>query len=140
MSSPISIRFPDDLAARIRRRSARSNESTSGLVARLVDEGMRMEDHPGIVFRDGPAGRRAGLASGPDVWEVIVALHDFAASGPRVAVAKTAKWLGLTEAQVRTAEGYYGAYPDEIEARIAENLVAAAEARRTSSARDRLYG
>jgi hypothetical protein len=140
VSSPISIRFPDDLAAKVRRRSARSGEPTSGLVARLVDEGMRMEDHPGIVFRDGPAGRRAGLAGGPDVWEVIVALQDFAVSGPRAAVAKTAKWLSLTEAQVRTAEGYYSAYPDEIDSRIVENLVAATEARRAGSARDRLYG
>jgi len=73
-------------------------------VARLVDEGMRMEDHPGIGFRDGPTGRRAGLASGPDVWEVIVALQDFATAGAGAAVAKTAKWLGLTAAQVRTAE------------------------------------
>ena len=140
MSSPISIRFPDDLAARLRRRSARSREPTSGLVARLVDEGMRMEDHPGIVFRDGPTGRRVGLASGPDVWEVIVALQDFATAGAGAAVAKTAKWLGLTAAQVRTAEGYYAAYPDEIDARIAGNLAAGAEARRAGSVRDRLYG
>lgn len=101
---------------------------------------MRMEDHPGIVFRDGPAGRRAGLAGGPDLWEVIVVLRDFAASGPRAAVAKAAKWLGLTEGQVRTAEGYYSAYPDEIGARIAENLAAADDARRAGSTRDQLYG
>ncbi len=140
MSSPISIRFPDHLAARLRRRSARSGEPTSGLVARLVDEGMRMEDHPGIVFRDGPAGRRAGLAGGPDVWEVIVVLRDFGASGPQAAVAKTAQWLSLTGAQVRTAEGYYSAYPDEMDARIAENAIAATESRQAGSARDRLYG
>lgn len=99
MSSPISIRFADDLAARLRRRRARSGEPTSGLVARLVDEGMRMEDHPGIVFRDGPAGRRAGLAGGPDVWKVIAALSDFAVSGPSKAAAKTAKWLGPVESR-----------------------------------------
>jgi hypothetical protein len=92
------------------------------------------------VFRDGPTGRRAGLASGPDVWEVIVALQDLATAGAGEAVAKTAKWLGLTAAQVRTAEGYYAAYPDEIDARIAENLAAADEARRAGSVRDRLYG
>lgn len=27
-----------------------------------------MDEHPGIVFRSGPAGRRAGLAGGPDIW------------------------------------------------------------------------
>ncbi len=101
---------------------------------------MRMEDHPGIVFRDGPAGRRAGLAGGPDIWEVIVILQDFAVVGPRAAVAKTAKSLSLTEAQVRTAEGYYTSHPDEIDGRIADNVAAANEARRASSTRDRLYG
>jgi len=109
-------------------------------VARLVDEGMRMEDHPGIVFRDGPAGRRAGLAGGPDVWEVIVALADFAGSSPTTAVAKTARWLSLTEAQVRTAEGYYAAWPAEVDGRIAENLAAADDARRAGEVRRRLTG
>jgi hypothetical protein len=26
---------------------------------------------PDIVFRDGPAGRRPGLAQGPDIWEMV---------------------------------------------------------------------
>ncbi len=33
-----------------------------------------MEEHLGIAFRDGPSGRRAALAGGPDVWEAIVTL------------------------------------------------------------------
>jgi hypothetical protein len=37
-------------------------EAKSRTAERLIDEGLRMEDHPGIVFRDGPAGRRAALA------------------------------------------------------------------------------
>lgn len=136
----MSIRVPDELAVRLRRRVARTGEPASGLVVRLVDEGIRMEDHPGIVFRDGPAGRRAGLAGGPDVWEVIVVLKDVGSEGPAAATRKAAAWLGLAEAQVRTAEGYYGAYPEEIEARIAENVAAAGEAQRALSARARLYG
>ncbi len=35
-----------------------------------------MEEHPGIAFRDGPVGRRAALAGGPDVWEVIETLQN----------------------------------------------------------------
>ena len=140
MSTPVSVRFPEDVASRLRRRSTRTGEPASGLVVRLVDEGMRMEEHPGVVFRDGPAGRRAGLANGPDVWEAIVVLKDFGAAGPAAAVKKTARWLGLSEAQVRAAEGYYGAYPTEIDDRIAENVAAADEAQRASAARARLYG
>ncbi len=99
-----------------------------------------MEEHPGVVFRDGPAGRRAGLAGGPDIWEVIVVLQDFGAAGPAAAITRTALWLGLSEAQVRAAEGYYGAYPTEIDDRITENVAAADEAQRASATRARLYG
>ena len=71
-----------------------------------------MEEHPGVVFRDGPAGRRAGLAGGPDVWEAIVVLKDFGAAGPAAAVKKTARWLGLSEAQVRSGRGLLRRLPD----------------------------
>lgn len=35
-----------------------------------------MADHPGLVFREGPTGRRPRLAGGPDVWEVIETFLD----------------------------------------------------------------
>ncbi len=99
---------------------------------------MRMEDHPGVVFRDGPAGRRAALSGGPDVWEIVVVLADYASADTSSAIAKTARWLGLTQAQVRTAEGYYSAYAHEIDTRVAENEEAAADARSHAKARMRL--
>jgi uncharacterized protein (DUF433 family) len=79
-----------------------------------------MEDHPGIVFRDGPAGRRAALAAGPDVWEVIETLKDTGLTGEQAIVA-TAEWGNLTLAQVRTAMRYYGDFRDEVDERIALN-------------------
>lgn len=69
-----------------------------------------MEDHPGIVFRDGPAGRRAGLAGGPDVWELIAAVRASDLEGDR-ALEAAADWAGVTSAQVRTAHGYYAEFP-----------------------------
>lgn len=53
-----------------------------------------MEDHPGIHFRSGPAGRRPALVDGPDVWEVVRVLHNVEATGER-AVEEAAQWLGL---------------------------------------------
>jgi hypothetical protein len=41
--------------------------SLSSAANRLVDEALRMNEHPGIVFRAGPTGRRAALAAGPGV-------------------------------------------------------------------------
>lgn len=79
-----------------------------------------MEAHPGIVFRDGPSGRRAGLATGPDVWEVVGLLRGLSGDVEERASAAAAQ-LGLTEAQVRTTSRYYAGFTDEIDAEIAHN-------------------
>jgi len=120
MSSPLSIRFDTELLARLRRRAQASPGATvSGLAQRLVDEGLRMAEHPGVVFKDGPSGRRAALAFGPDVWEVVKVLREIDERGP-AAVAAAAEVLGLAEAKVRAAMHYYSAYPEEIDAEIAQ--------------------
>ena len=79
-----------------------------------------MEAHPGIVFRDGPSGRRSGLAAGPDVWEVIGLLRGLRGRVEE-RVAAAAAQLGLTDAQVRTTSRYYAEFTDEIDAELAHN-------------------
>lgn len=78
-----------------------------------------MAEHPGVVFKDGPSGRRAALAFGPDVWEVIKMLRELDERG-ELAVAAAAELLSLPEAKVRIALHYYAAYPDEIDTEMAE--------------------
>jgi hypothetical protein len=78
-----------------------------------------MADHADIVFKDGPTGRRAALAVGPDVWEVAKLLREIDERGPE-AVAAAAEMLAITEAQVRTAMGYYAMHRAEIDAEVAE--------------------
>lgn len=68
MSSHLSVRVGYDLFEHLEAVLQRSGESRSVVTKRLLMEGLRMEDHPGIVFRSGPGGRRAGLVGGPDVW------------------------------------------------------------------------
>ena len=41
-----------------------------------------MADHPGVVFKDGPSGRRAALAYGPDIWEIVKFLREVDERGP----------------------------------------------------------
>jgi hypothetical protein len=98
----------------------RRGEAKSRTAERLIDEGLRMEDHPGIVFKDGPAGRRAALAFGPDVWEVVKTFKEFGPAGER-AIAGAAEWGNLSHAQVNVALRYYGDFPQEVDARIAYN-------------------
>lgn len=112
---------------RLERRSELAGTNKSRLAERYVDEGTRMDEHPGIVFRGGPAGRRAALAGGPDVWELLATLKSGKARGEE-AVTATAELLDLTDHQVRIAVGYYGAFADEIDRRIALNSEDADEA------------
>src|SRR5215470_11912288 len=83
MTTPLSIRFDPVLLARLRRHAAATaGSTTSALAQRLIDEGLRMADHPGVIFKNGPSGRRAALAYGPDVWEVIKFLREVDERGP----------------------------------------------------------
>jgi len=78
-----------------------------------------MEEHPGIVFKDGPAGRRPALRVGPDVWELIKYFREIDERG-QAAIDRAMEELALSEVQIRAALDYYGAYADEIDADIAE--------------------
>jgi uncharacterized protein (DUF433 family) len=117
---PFSIRMKPETLARLDVGARRRNEAKARTAERLIDEGLRMEDHPGVVFRDGPAGRRAALAGGPDVWEVIETLKDTGLAGEQ-AVGVTAEWGALTHAQVHAAVRYYADFRDEVDERIAHN-------------------
>ncbi len=72
---------------------------------------MRVADE--IVQRDGPAGPRAALAHGPDVWEVIATYRTV---GNRIA--PTARHLGLDPSDVDAALAEYRADASEIDARL----------------------
>jgi hypothetical protein len=125
-----SARIDASVIDRLERRGASAGLNKSRLAERYIDEGIRMEDHPGIVFRDGPTGRRAGLAGGPDVWEVVAAIRASDLDGEQ-AMRAAAEWGSLTEMQVRAAVRYYAEYGPEIDRRIERNVeeADAAEAR-----------
>jgi len=91
-----SARLDADVVDRLERRGARSGLNKSRLAERYIDEGVRMDDHPGIVFRDGPIGRRAGLAAGPDVWEIIGALRSSGLEGDEANVTLTFSRIWVT--------------------------------------------
>src|SRR5438477_11567489 len=107
--APILRTLDAGVVDRLERRGVRSGLNKSRPAERYSDEGVRMDDHPGIVFRDGPTGRGAGLVAGPDVWEVIGALRSSGQEGDK-AIQATAEWSGLSVRQVRDAIGYYSEY------------------------------
>jgi uncharacterized protein (DUF433 family) len=83
----------------------------------LIDEGLRRERHPGIVFREGPAGRRAAIEGRRlDVWQVMETV--WASDGD---VEEAAAYLGLRPDQVRAAISYYTEFPGEIDDWVQRN-------------------
>ncbi len=128
MTTPLSIRITPSLLARLRQRArAMTGASAAGLAQRLIDEGLRMADHPGVIFKDGPSGRRAALAYGPDVWEVIKFLREVDERGP-AAIAAAAEVFAVDTSRISTAISYYGDYAEEIDAEIADANEASAHA------------
>jgi hypothetical protein len=138
MTTPVSVRFDDHLLARLRRRAqAMTGATVSGLAQRLIDEGLRMADHPGIVFKDGPTGRRAALGYGPDIWEIVRFLREIDERGA-AALEAAAEVMALDVSRIATAVSYYGDYSAEIDAEIEAAEQAAAEAEEAWRIRQRL--
>jgi len=124
VTSPTSIRFDESVSARLASYVDRHPGTTrSSVAARYVDEGLRMEEHPGIVFRSGPAGRRAVLLAGPDVWEVVREVRAARVAEPRLKesalLAMVEDNTGVSRAQIDAALAYWAAYPDDVDAMIA---------------------
>lgn len=127
MATPRSVRLSDDVLRRLGDLAGRRGTSVSSTIERLLDEALRREAHPGITFRDGPSGRRAGLVNGPDVDEVVRTLRAVQADGHDDALAVVARTMSMSESQVRTAVAYYADHTAEVDARIAANEQAAEE-------------
>ncbi len=126
MTAPRSVRFDEAVLSRLDKYVREHPGSSSSSVANMfIDESLRAYEHPGIVFRPGPTGRRAALAGGPDVWEVIAALNAIRDESPdldgETLVDELATVTGLSQARVSVALRYYTAYPAEIDERIARN-------------------
>lgn len=124
MAAPTSIRFDDAVTERLGAYVARHPGVTrSAAAARYVDEGLRMDEHPGILFRDGPAGRRATVVGGPDVWEVVRDVKAARAAEPDLSTTELTAMLedntGVPGHMIRTALAYWSAYPDEVDALVA---------------------
>lgn len=132
--SPTPVRFEADVAERLSSFAAgHPGLSLSAAANLLVDEGLRMAEHPGVAFRAGPTGRRAALAGGPDVWEVVRAVRSARGAEPDLTeeeiLALVAANAGVPLRAVRTALDYWATYPGEIDAEIAaaDRAEAAAE-------------
>jgi hypothetical protein len=137
MPRPTSFRLPEELLERLDSEAISAGSSATTLVASILDEGLKTRRFPGIVYRDGPTGRRAAVVGGPDVWEIIRALRQTPGKDER-RVRTLAEELGLSATQIRLAIDFYGVNPAEVDDRIAADDLAAEQLRERIDRRERL--
>ncbi|MGI8827134.1 MAG: hypothetical protein ACR2JC_16140 [Chloroflexota bacterium] len=119
-----TLRLAPDTIRRLVQLAERQGQAKTALAERYLQEGVRMAEHPGIVFRDGPSGRRPGIAGrGLDVWEVVETVDN--EGGDTMAAAE---YLSISPQAVVTAVGYYLDYKDEVDRWIQRNEEIAQEA------------
>ena len=129
LESRINARVPkrvkDDLSALARRRRVDESE----LARALLDEAIRRENHPGIVFRATPVGKEAAIEGRRlYVWQVMETV--WASDGDR---AQAAESLGVRRDQVEAAVAYCADYKDEIDELIKLNHEEAERLQRASA-------
>jgi len=110
----VSFRFDPSTLERLKQRSREAGATQAALVERYIEEGMRVDEHPGIQFREGGSGRRPRvLGTRLDVAQIIETLRQ---NGNSIEAA--AEYLDIPVEQVETAVRYYAAYRDEVDAWI----------------------
>ena len=100
--------------------------SATALLERLIIEGVDTLEHAGIVYRGAGHDRRAALAGGPDVWEVVARLRELE-GGEEQRIATLAAETEVHPRLVRTALEFAARHPAEVERRIVANERAIAE-------------
>ena len=138
-ASSTSFRLSEVAKRRLSERAEREGLSGTALLERLIIEGVDTLDHPGIVYRGPSHDRRAALAAGPDVWEIVARLRELDGN-EEDRIAALAAESDLHPRQIRTALEFAARHPDDVEARIARNEHAIAEGRRAAERRQALLG
>jgi uncharacterized protein (DUF433 family) len=117
LDARINTRIPRRMKEDLSRLSKRRHVDESDLARALLDEGLRREKYPGIVFRTTPSGREAALEGRRlYVWQVMETVR--ASDGN---VDESAEYLAVRPDQVRSALDYYAEYGPEIDQLIHEN-------------------
>src|SRR5947207_13989032 len=124
VASPSSIRSDPEALRRLTAYvAAHPGTTLSSAGNRLVDEALRSQEHPRVIFRDGPAGRRARLVGGPDVWQIVRAVQSARNAEPALGSAElvgiVSETSGVPEGLVRAAIAYWADYPAEVDALVA---------------------
>ena len=137
MAISTSFRISDTAKTRLASRAAREGMSATALLGQLIVEGIDQLDYPGIVFRGPAHDRRAALAAGPDVWEIVARLQELEGTEEQRISLLVAE-SDLHPRLVRIALDYAAEHPDEVRERIGRNRAMAEQSRRMAQQREAL--
>lgn len=137
MAASTSFRISDIARTRLASRAAGAGVTATALLDQLIVEGIDQLDYPGIIFRGPAHDRRAALAAGPDVWEVIARLQDLAGSEEQ-RIGVLAEESDLHPRLIRIALDYAAEHPGEVRERIDRNRAAAERSRTVAQQREAL--
>ena len=137
MAASTSFRISDATKARLASRAAREGMTATALLGQLIVEGIDQLDYPGIIFRGPAHDRRAALAAGPDIWEIVARLQELDGSEEQRISLLSAE-SELHPRLIRVALDYAADHVDEVRARIDRNRAMAERSRRTSEQREAL--
>lgn len=137
MAKSTSFRISDEAKRRLSEQAALEGISATALLNRLIIEGIDALEHPGIVFRGPTHARRAALAAGPDVWEIVGRLQELEGS-LQERIETLTEETDLHERSIRIAVDYAAEHADEVQAHIDLNREMAERYQRAAKARETL--
>jgi hypothetical protein len=137
MARSTSFRITEAAKRRLASRAAQEGISATALLDRLIIEGVDQLSYGGIVFRGPAHDRRAALAAGPDVWEIVSRLQELDGSEEQ-RIATLCAESDLHPRLVRIALDYAADHPDEVRERIERNRTLAEHSRRAAEQREAL--
>jgi hypothetical protein len=137
VAASTSFRISDTARTRLASRAAREGMTATALLDQLIIEGIDQLDYQGIIFRGPAHDRRAALAAGPDVWEVIARLQELEGrEEQRIAI--LAAESDLHPRLIRVALDYAAEHLEEIRERIDRNRAMTERSRRMARQREAL--
>jgi hypothetical protein len=137
VAASTSFRISETARERLASHAAREGTSATALLDQLIVEGVEQRDYPGIVFRGPAHDRRAALAGGPDVWEVVGRLQELDGAEEQ-RILHLAEESGLHRRLIRLALDYAAEHSDDVIARIDRNRAMAERSRAATQQREAL--
>jgi hypothetical protein len=137
MAASTSFRISELARRRLAARAAWEGMTVTALLDRLIMEGADQLDFPGIIFR-GPANdRRAALAAGPDVWEIVSRLQELDGTEER-RIATLAEEAAIHPRLIRLALDYAAEHRQITQDRIDRNRAMIEHQQQVTQERQRL--